>query len=92
MIADARRIVAPKDEESFTTRFCRETQKARQTAGLTQAKIAEELGISPGRYKNYESRSTFPMELLPAFCLAVGLSPTAFLNRVLTSKRDQPSD
>ena len=52
--------------------------------------MAAELDIPEARYKHYESRSCFPMELLPAFCLAVGLSPTAFLNRVLTSKGDQP--
>ena len=81
--------VVTQNEETFTQRFCRETQKARRDAGLTQAKMAEELGIPPGRYKNYETRSTFPMALLPAFCLAVGVSPPAFLNRVLTSTGDQ---
>ena len=85
------RVVATKDEHWFTKRFCEETQKARVDAKFTQAKMAEELGISATRYKNYETRSCLPMVLLPVFCLAVGVSPTAFLARVLRTGGDPKS-
>lgn len=54
----------------YKEEFIRRTKQAREKAGLTQHEIATALGISQGKYKQYEVRSPLPHVFVPAFCIA----------------------
>ena len=55
---------------TFAAEFIARTKQARNQSGYTQTEMATILGISQGRYKQYETRSPLPHEFIPAFCIA----------------------
>jgi DNA-binding XRE family transcriptional regulator len=57
--------------------FVQRTREARIATGLSQPKMAKELGIDQGTYKNYETIRPLPTELVPIFCEICEISPAA---------------
>lgn len=52
----------------FKTEFIARTKLAREATGMTQTEIAMALGVDQGRYKQYETRSLLPHEMIGRFC------------------------
>ena len=61
-------------ETKYHDEFLRRVREAREAVGYTQVEIADLLGIPQDHYKQYETRSMMPHELIPRFCLAARVS------------------
>lgn len=70
---DTRPMSKPQSKSQYKDDFIARVRRAREARGLTQNGIAELLGIDQGKYKQYESRSYLPHDLIPRFCLACGV-------------------
>lgn len=55
--------------------FIGRVRASRKAAGLTQSEIGQALQIPQDRYKQYETRSYLPHDLIPGFCLACSIDP-----------------
>jgi transcriptional regulator with XRE-family HTH domain len=53
------------DEDQFTLAFRARLVETREELGLTQPEMAKLLRCSPSMYPKYETRSPFPLYLLP---------------------------
>ena len=72
----------------FKRAFIARTKAAREAAGLTQVQVAQALQIAQDRYKQYETRSYLPHDLIPGFCLACRVNPAwLFTGRAETTRR-----
>lgn len=60
---------------AYKAAFMERIRDARTARGLTQEGIAILLGITQDTYKQYETRSYLPHQLVPRFCLACGIDP-----------------
>lgn len=62
-------------EPSYREAFIRRLRVIREAADYTQEEFAAKLGISQGRYKQYETRSLPPLHLVPEICRITGHDP-----------------
>jgi transcriptional regulator with XRE-family HTH domain len=53
---------------AYKKAFIQRTKQAREASKLTQAETANLLGIPQDHYKQYETRSMLPRQLIPPFC------------------------
>lgn len=60
---------APSD---FARRFCDRVRRAREARGLTQAEMAQALGIRLKTYEKYETRSPLRHHLIEPFAAITG--------------------
>lgn len=60
---------------AFKRAFIARTKAAREAKGLTQDQMARLLGLKQDRYKQYETRTMLPHELIPVFCFETGIAP-----------------
>lgn len=60
-------------KSAFKQRFIQRVRWARDSRGLSQDGIAALMGISQDTYKQYETRSYLPHDLVPLFLLATGV-------------------
>ena len=74
------------ESSKYHDEFLRRVREARNAVGYTQIEISDLLGIPQDKYKQYETRSMMPHELIPRFCLATRIS-TEWL---LTGRGDHP--
>jgi transcriptional regulator with XRE-family HTH domain len=58
-------------ETNLARGYINRIAELRKARGLTQAEMAQHLGISLDRYKKYERRSLLPPYLLPRFAAIV---------------------
>jgi transcriptional regulator with XRE-family HTH domain len=65
-----------KSLSQYEKEFLARTKLARERIPYTQEQIARILGISQGRYKQYETRTLLPHEFITPFCLACQISET----------------
>jgi len=62
-------------KSTYKLEFIERVKAARTARGYTQQQISELLGIDQGKYKQYESRSYLPHDLMPRFCIACSVDP-----------------
>ncbi|MDB5579806.1 MAG: hypothetical protein JWR80_4982 [Bradyrhizobium sp.] len=62
-----------QSKTEYKRHFIERVKAARVARGYTQHDIAELLDIDQGNYKQYETRSFLPHDLVPRFCLACGV-------------------
>jgi transcriptional regulator with XRE-family HTH domain len=60
------------DSADFRTVFCARVRALRIAQGMTQAEMAEALGIGGEAYRSYESRALMPHHLVEAFARITG--------------------
>lgn len=60
-------------KSAYKARFIARVRWARAARSMTQAEMAELLGIKQDKYKQYETRSYLPHDLVPRFILAAGI-------------------
>lgn len=65
--------------------ICQRTRALREARGLTQAQVAENLGIGEEAYRKYEKRSPLPHHLLARFAILVGSS----VSYIITGKPER---
>lgn len=65
----------PMSRTEYKRAFIARTKAARESAKLTQQQIADALRIPQDRYKQYETRSLLPHDLIPGFCLVTKIDP-----------------
>ena len=63
----------------FNAAVRRRTRELRKAAGLSQAQVAEALGMTQQTYSHFESRSVMPLHLMPAFARLVGTDCNSLL-------------
>jgi transcriptional regulator with XRE-family HTH domain len=70
---------------AFKRAFTANTRAAREFAGLTQAQMAQRLGIGgQDDYKGYENSRLLPHRLIPLFCEICGVTPNGlFTGQIL---------
>jgi len=80
--------------QDFATRLSQRIAQLREAKGLTQAGIAERLGITEGRYGHYERGfRRFPLSLLPKLVEVLECSEAELLGAPQSKgKRGPPSE
>jgi DNA-binding XRE family transcriptional regulator len=61
---------------AFKEQFARRVRWARLAHGTTQAELADLLGMAQDTYKQYETRSYLPHDVVPKFCKITKVDPT----------------
>lgn len=61
--------MADEGATAWNRKFCKRVQQVRERRGMTQAEIAEALGVKTEAYKKWESRSPMPQRYIKRFCL-----------------------
>ena len=74
------------ESSKFHDEFLRRVREAREAVGYTQVEIATGLGIPQDHYKQYETRSFMPHELIPRFCVITRVST----DWLLTGRGERP--
>lgn len=91
-------MVKEPSKSLFKQEFMSRVTWAREAAGHTQATIAERLKMPQDKYKQYETRSFLPHDLIPQFCLlcrvneawlytGYGLAPSAEREKFRKTKK-----
>ncbi len=66
-------MVKGSTKSAFKAEFIARTRQARIARGYSQEQMAALLDMAQGTYKQYESRSLLPHDLVPRFCLLCGV-------------------
>lgn len=64
----------PDIERTFNHRFCGIVRQAREKAGLSQQSMADKLGLTRARYKQFETRAPLPPAYLVPFAVLTDTS------------------
>lgn len=65
----------PEIEDEYKQAFTERVRTARIATGMKQWQIADALGMSQDRYKQYEGRSLLPHHLIGRFCIITRVDP-----------------
>ncbi len=66
------RLPTRQRKSAFQAAFRARLKQIREDAGFSQPGFAKSIGVSPGTYSKYESRSMLPLYLLPTVCEVTG--------------------
>ena len=84
----AKSVTPPAFKRAFTAN----TRAARKLAGLTQAQMAQRLGIGgQDDYKPFEGRSLLPHRLIPLFCQICGIQPNDLFTGQIPKSQNKPN-
>ena len=61
--------MADEGATAWNRKFCKRVQQLRERRGMTQADVAEALGVKTDAYKKWETRSPLPQRYIKRFCL-----------------------
>jgi transcriptional regulator with XRE-family HTH domain len=64
---------APLSSSVFRAVFCARIKSLRQASGMTQAEMADILGVGAEAYRTYESRVPLPHHLIEQFARVTGI-------------------
>jgi DNA-binding XRE family transcriptional regulator len=62
----------PRNAGGFNATFCARLRVARVAGGITQAEIAQALGVNLSSYQKYETRTPLPHRLVERFVVLTG--------------------
>ena len=82
-----------EDINIIMNNFTKELKKARLNAFLSQAKVAESLGVTPQQYQKYESgKNRISIKMLMSFCLYLNIDIIKFLDKCINSHPNTDAD